>query len=323
MKRENFTNSILFLMLCFLVFSVSSGKAEQTTIKSPMPTPRMAAACAVADGKIYILGGIAREGRATSVVDEYNPATDKWTKKASMLTPRVMASAVTVNEKIYVLGGRGERGVLNVVERYDPAGDSWKRTKRMPLSLWNHMVAGLSGEIYVIGGITGVGGKRESLDKVKIYNIEKDSWRGGSPMPMSKQGASVAVVQGKIYIIGGRAGAGDAGYATDSVEAYDLLKKAWSQKKSMQKARTGAQATVVGGRTYVVGGAAQDKATKSIDMYDPSADAWKQIGFMQKPRTGHCVASVGNKLYIIGGATEQSLAGITGMVEELTIGKTN
>lgn len=297
---------------------------EQTTLKCSMSTPRMASAFASVGEKIYIIGGMTKEGKVTSIVEQYDPSTDKWTKMSSIPTPRYMTAAVAVGKTIYVIGGLNESGVTNVVEVYDTVLNSWKKVKSISQPRWNHMVAEVGGKIYVIGGIIGVGDKRQVTDKVEIYNPQKDLWSTGHPMPAPKQGAAVAVVQGKIYIISGRVGVGaDAvgGSAINSVEIYDPHKNTWSSaKQKMQEERTGAKTAVVDGKIYVIGGAARDEIIKPIEVYGLATDAWTTSKFsLQKPRTGHSVASVGGKIYIIGGAIEESLAGIVGTVEELIV----
>lgn len=292
---------------------------RRTELKSSMPTPRMAITSASVDGKIYIFGGFTKRGKSTSLVEEYDSATNKWTQKTSMPTRRGMAAAVALDKLVYVVGGRNENGITTAVDVYDTGRNSWKKVKPLPASRWNHMLAVSGGKIYVIGGISGVGNRRECLTTVEIYDPAKDTWSTGCSLPTPKQGAAVSVVNGKIYIIGGRTGAGNSGYAKSSVDVYDPIKNTWSEAKSMKSARTSAQSAVVYNKIYVIGGAARDKATTSIDVYDPTADKWTAKYSMQKPRSGHSVNSVGNKIYIIGGAVEPSVSGITGIVEELTL----
>jgi N-acetylneuraminic acid mutarotase len=284
------------------------------------PTPRMAVACAVVEGKVYVIGGIIKKGEITSVVEEYDPSADKWISRASMPTPRCMASAVTINKKIYVLGGRNESGITDAVEVYDPARDSWKKVTVMPQARWNHMVAELQGKLYVIGGIVGTGDSRRSIDKVQIYDPTTNSWKSGQSMPTSRQGAAIAVTQEKIYIIGGRRGAGRSGTATNIVEVYDPIADSWSSVEPAQYRRTEARAVVVKNRIYVIGGASEGEETGSIEMYDPANDTWVMMDLsLQEPRTSHCAVSLGNKVFVIGGATKPSLAGIVGTVEKLTV----
>ena len=290
-----------------------------TKFKSSMPTPRMAVGSASVKDRIYVFGGVTNQGRSTSLVEEYDPLTDKWAQKASMPTSRATASAVALGKTVYVVGGRNENGIATAVEVYDTENNSWKKAKPLPVAKWNHMITAFGGKIYLIGGITGVGNNRKCIGALDIYDPTTDSWTAGRPLPEPKQGSSVAEVNGKIYIMGGRTGAGDSGQATSSVAVYDPLKNAWSSAKSMQAARTGAPSVVVDDKIYVVGGAAGDKATTSITVYDPAADKWTTGFSLQEPRSGHSAASIGNNIYIIGGATASSLSAITGTVEELIL----
>lgn len=299
--------------------------SESNRFKSPMLTPRMGAASSNIDGKIYIFGGLPQNGggRSTAIVEAYDSSNDEWTTKNSMPTPRINAYAVAIDNKIYVIGGRNEiTGVLNTVEVYDTVNNNWSTIKPMNFSRWTLFASVVGGKIYVIGGITGVGENRKSIDQVEIYDPVKNSWSTGSSLPIAKQGASVAVFKEKIYVMGGKVGAGDNGYATNSVEVYDPFNDSWSSAKPMNKERTGAQASVVDGVIHVIGGASKTELVDIIETYNPVDDIWTSADFsLKKPRTGHSVSTIGNKIYIIGGATEQSLAGITETVEEIVIDK--
>lgn len=287
---------------------------------APKPVLRLLATCAVVDGKVYVIGGIARNDESTSVVEEFDPSTDQWASGASMPTPRAMASAVTIDGRIYILGGRNTSGIMDTVEVYDPASNSWEKVTTMPQARWNHMVAEVQGKIYVIGGIVGTGDNRRSIDTVEIYDPTENTWKLGQSLPTSRQGAAIAVVQEKIYVIGGRRGAGASGTVTNVVEVYDPSEDYWSSIQTMQEGRTGSQAAVVDGRIYVIGGAVEGDAKGSIEIFDPDTDTWEMMALsLQEPRTGICVASLGSRIYVIGGTINQSYQGVERMVEELTV----
>lgn len=64
---------------------------------------------------------------------------------------------------------------------------------------------------------------------------------------------SSAVVDGKIYVVGGNGGAAnDVAYA--NVEAYDPTTNTWTRKTGMPTARTLPAAVTVDGKIYVMGG---------------------------------------------------------------------
>ncbi len=69
-----------------------------------MQFPRSCLATSVVDGKIYVIGGSAWKGGTVKAlynrVDEYDPATGKWTKKADMPTARSAPSSCVLNNWI-------------------------------------------------------------------------------------------------------------------------------------------------------------------------------------------------------------------------------
>jgi len=316
-KRAKGMLFLFTVAVSVLLFSVTS----QAFIKASLPTPRMAAASAVVDGKVYIIGGFSKQGRSSSVVEVYDPIKDKWSQMSSMPTSRGMTSAIAIGRIVYVIGGRNENGITNIVEAYDTVQNSWKKVKSMSTARWNHMVVEDNGQIYVLGGITGIGNARQATNKVEIYDPAKNVWLSETPLPQAKQGAAVVVNKGQIYILGGRTGAGESGYATNTVEVYDIIKKTWRSVSPMRNVRTGPKACCVDSRIYVIGGATDGEATNSVEVYDLASNSWVSPLAMQKPRTGHSVALVDKHIFVIGGAIEESLSGITGMVEELRIKK--
>lgn len=130
--------------------------------RSPMPTPRNHAAIGAVNGKIYVIGGrvgAAFIGLATdvSVVEEYDPATDKWgAPRARMPTARSALGYGTVNGRIYIAGGEFQdphmMATFRQVEAYDPASNSWSILPPMPVS--RHGLAGgaIGNRLIFVGG---------------------------------------------------------------------------------------------------------------------------------------------------------------------------
>ena len=105
---------------------------------APFPEPEEELYGAVANGKLYVIGGFGYMpfGNPPGLVYEYDPGPDKWTKK-KILPLRVHHQAQAVfNNKIYVFGGCtkgifGTDAVDNVWE-YDPATDAYKAMAPIP-----------------------------------------------------------------------------------------------------------------------------------------------------------------------------------------------
>ncbi len=127
------------------------------TRKADMPTARELLATSAVNGKIYAIGGwisIRDVSISTvSTIEEYDPATDRWTKKADMPTARDSLSSSAANGRIYAIGGwmPGDVAVATM-EQYDPATDTWTKKADMPTARWSLAASAVNGMIYAIGG---------------------------------------------------------------------------------------------------------------------------------------------------------------------------
>jgi N-acetylneuraminic acid mutarotase len=130
--------------------------------KTPMPTPRNHAAIGAVNGKIYVIGG--RVGAAfiglasdISVVEEYDPATDKWSAPRSrMPTARSALGYGVVNGRIYVAGGEYQdphmMATFREVEAYDPSTNSWSIMPPMPVSRHGLAAGAIGNRLILVGG---------------------------------------------------------------------------------------------------------------------------------------------------------------------------
>jgi len=116
---------------------------------------RFDAAAAVANGKIYVFGGIDALGELVTTVEEYDPATNKWTVLPhEMLTPRYDLAAVTgSNGRIYAIGGMYQCSAVDLVEEFDPVTKTWAQKTPMPTARYGAAaVATTDGRVFVLGG---------------------------------------------------------------------------------------------------------------------------------------------------------------------------
>ncbi len=199
------------------------------TKKRDMPTLRHAVMTAVVHGKIYVIGGSVHDkklGRdvATSLVEVYDPATNRWEKRADMPTERGATDAVVVEGKIYVIGGYNwQWGPLTdkfvtSIEEYNPKTNQWRELPDMPMLKFMFASVVVNNEIYTIGGANTPGGNRLArISDVNVYNPTTNKWREVEPMTIPKSTRAV-VVKGTIYASGGLVGGGKF---SPVVEAFD------------------------------------------------------------------------------------------------------
>ena len=82
-----------------------------------------------------------------------------------------------------------------------------------------------------------------------VFATEEDSWESMESMPTARCGMRVAVVAGKIYIIGG-----SNGNNLGTNEMYDPKTDTWTTKKPMPTLRNGGAVAVYQNKIYMIGG---------------------------------------------------------------------
>ena len=291
--------AMLAVMITCLVF-VTTALAQMPTSPwkkgAPFPEPDEELYGVASNGKLYVFGGW-DGGKARGVAYEYDPVTDKWTKKTSMPRPAHHAALAVAKGKIYVMGGfvqpkdtaipvGGAWEPIDNAWEYDPAADSWKSLPPLPGKRGSAVAAEVGGKIYVIGGATTTEGSKDPffsffgpsrvLGTNEVYDPATNKWESRRPMSVPRNHAFGGVVNGKIYVIGGRTGHGFILSATntDVVEEYNPVNDSWSvPKERMPTARSGGASGSDGRRIYAAGGEVTTKdlvgAFKSVEAYGP------------------------------------------------------
>jgi hypothetical protein len=178
--------------------------------KTPMPTPRWLLQANGVNAKIYLIGGLG--GRHVNEV--YDPATDAWTQKTPPPISVDDYASVVVDNKIYLIGGHeGYGSYSNQNQIYDPENDTWSSGQQAPQKAVYAAAGVTSGviaptRVYVLGVTEPVGigvniGVRVPSIINQVFDPESDSWMVGAPPPTNRINMGIAVVDDKLYAIGG------------------------------------------------------------------------------------------------------------------------
>lgn len=310
---------ILLVSFCITIFSFVWADEDSWTIRAPIKTERQGLGVAVVDGKIYAIGG--QNDWISPFLDTnemYDPATNTWTSKTSMPTPRRNFAIAVYKNKIYCISGESgynPEGVTpvytDVNEVYDPATDMWETKASIPTPRHGACANVVDGKIYVIGGaeVTPYPGYVTS-GKNEVYDPETDTWTEKTSIPTPVNRAASAVVDGRIYVLGGRAGWIPAGYY-DFNQVYDVKNDAWSTAAPLPVGVDAAAAGATTGeyaprRIYVFGGFTEATYTpqKLTQVYDPKNNIWSSGTPMLTPHANFGVAVVNDELYVISGSQE-------------------
>jgi N-acetylneuraminic acid mutarotase len=328
--------AMLAVLVASVVF-VTTALAQMPTSPwkrgAPFPEPDEELYGVASNGKLYVFGGFGG-GKAPGLAYEYDPATDKWTKKQPMPRPAHHAALAAVNGKIYVFGGfvapantavplgAAWEPIADAYE-FNPATDSWKPLAPLPGKRGSAIAAEVGGKIFVIGGATTMEGSKDPfftafgparvLGTNDVYDPATNKWESRNPMSVPRNHAFSGVVNGKIYVIGGRTGHGFILSATNTnvVEEYDPVSNMWSiPKERMPTARSGGASGSDGRRIYVAGGEVTTTALvgayRAVQAYDPATNSWTALPSMPMPRHGVAGAVIGNRFHLVSGMIQSA-----------------
>ena len=238
--------------------------ANSWSYKAPDPIIRANASAAVINDKIYVAEGWlnADSNRATQALEIYDPATNTWTAGKQSTVARGGAASAVINGKLYLAGGskNGSKVELKDLEIYDPVKDKWSSGAPMPMPTAGSGFA-LNGKFYVVGGF--VRPANVNTGALQIYDPATNKWTTGPSMPTPRSGVMTAVINGKLYAIGG-----NNGVQLSNVEIYDPATNTWTTGTAEPTARYGGAAGVIGSKIYATGGYdASNLINGSLDVY--------------------------------------------------------
>jgi N-acetylneuraminic acid mutarotase len=178
--------------------------------------------------------------------------------------------------------------------------------------------------IAILGGIipsndTNLAAPFETTALMQFYSITANTWTSRARIPQPLNHVNAAVVDGKIYLLGGLAESGGpenrAWRAIAECWMYDPSSDTWSELPSVPagQERGSAAVGVFESNIYLAGGVTalelygnQTQATVSVvSVFDTVAQKWLDVPepakFMSEGRDHAGAAVVGGKMYVLGG----------------------
>jgi kelch-like protein 17 (actinfilin)/kelch-like protein 20 len=142
-----------------------------------------------------------------------------------------------------------------------------------------------------------------------LFNIslngkaQTDPWTNKTPIPTGRGFTGGAVVDDKIYVIGGF----PSHYAVTGVnEMYDPATDTWTEMDSLPVKRCGHATCAYDGKIYVFGGLYDNPyayAQNNVHVYDPQTNTWTQKADMPYKIAFPGIAVLNDTIYLIGGTT--------------------
>ena len=198
-----------------------------------MPTKRYRTAAVCSGHSLIVAGG--KDGcNALATVEVLDTDTRQWSIASALTHPFSDATISICGERLYMLGGIDQTGWTHSVLscsvpellqscqpqplagklRTAPANQStiWQRVADAPH--YRSSCATLCGQLVAVGGYEAV----KETSAITGYNETTDSWEAMGHMPTARRWALVAILNGKMMVVGGLVRGLVWGTATDVVE---------------------------------------------------------------------------------------------------------
>jgi N-acetylneuraminic acid mutarotase len=236
------------------------------------------------------------------------PVVDGWSMGHAMPLARSEHAVAELDGTIWVLGGYPPgRLPSNLVQVYDPATFRWNLGPSLPQPIHHIMASAVDGKLYVMGGeIDGASSGRPPtfVAHTWVHDPAVGGWVARAPMPTARSGGGSAVIDGKIYVAGGRPPGGSA------FEVYDPATDRWERLPDLPTQRNHLAMAAVNGRIIVAGGRFQAGAfgerTDVVEIYDPATRSWTRGAPLPAPVGGITSAVHAGCMFVFGGEGEMS-----------------
>jgi N-acetylneuraminic acid mutarotase len=294
------TSALIFVTLVVSVAAQTGGQGSWSS-KTAMGMPRTETGAAFAGGKLYVIGGGLAMAESSTVVQEYDPKTDRWRDRAPLPMALSHAGVAALNGKVYVVGGFLKNVHLYAQPysfEYDPVKNGWRTLPWMKAARGSVGVVALGGKIHAIGGR---GIDRITVGTHEIYDPAANRWTEAAPLPQARDHAPTVVADGKIHVLGGRFDA--TADNTDVHSVYDPATNTWSSAPFLLEPRSGGSAVLYHDRILLMGGECdKTKTFAQNEAYDPKTMKWTTLAAMPMGRHGFYAVSDGQAVFVPAGS---------------------
>lgn len=264
--------------------------------------------------KLVLLGG-----RGVKPTEIYDIKTQTWTKSVETPIEIHHLQAVTYKDEVYVMmamtGKYPHETPIPNIYIYNLQKGEWRIGPEIP----KDRLRGSAGcvvyknKIYTVCGILDGhwDGHVAWLDE---YDPKTNTWVKLADAPHLRDHVSVAVVNDKLYVAGGRRSTARINQVLNLTEAaidvYDLKKKTWQTLPSelnLPTPRAGNSSVSFGNKLLVIGGesAAQVPAHSEVEAFDTKKMQWVPFPKLKQGRHGTGASVVGGKVYSVAGSANR------------------
>lgn len=284
--------------------------------------------CTTWNGNIVLAGGLrsgadsSREFTTLSGTALFDPERNEWIEGPDLPAPRHHSVLAPAGNMVFGFGGFiGEElqsGFQFRDDVYAFNGDEWERIGAMPEGLGETVALSSEGRIHLVTGSRRGPGEHGASDTHLVYDPKSDTWTTARPVPTARSSATGAVIDGKLYVAGGRTTTGGI-TNLGALERYDPETDEWTELRPLPQPAGGLAGADLNGSLYVFGGEYFGQGGGVYEhtwAYTPTTDEWTELPPMRTPRHGLAGAALNGRLYAIGGNAAPAIRGPSSTVVE-------
>ena len=308
--------------------------------RASMSWPTQEIYSAALDGRITVAGGLVRAATGGLHINDrtavYDVRADRWSEGPRLPQPRHHPMLAAAAGRVWAFGGYdrrdgGEWTAMTDIWAIDQG--VWAQVGEMPERLCETVGLSVGDRVHLITGRSPQGeanGQWNDQGDVAthlVFDAVANRWETARPAPMARNSAAGAVLDGKLFVAGGRTVDGGG---TGRLDRYDPASDRWDTLAPIPASpATGKQVggglamAEAGGRLVAFGGEWFEGRSGGVFaetwLYDPARDAWTAGPAMRTPRHGLAAASVDGTVYALGGGEVASGGKASGLVEALSL----
>lgn len=296
----------------------------------PLPWSAQEIYCTTWDGRVVVAGGL-RSGadsnrRFTTLAGTalFDPEAGSWSEGPELPAPRHHIVLGVGEERVYGFGGFVGESLSNGFQFrndvYAFDGAEWARVGAMPTPLAETVALSLEGRIHLVtGSLHGASDDMQGATGTHlVYDPESGTWEEARPAPTARSSAAGAVIDGALYVVGGRVTTGGV-TNLGALERYDPDSDTWTELRPLPQPSGGLASAALDGTLYCFGGEYFSEGGGVYGetwSYDPDADEWAAHPPMPTPRHGLAAAAVEGRVFAIGGNTAAGVGAATSKTVE-------
>lgn len=154
------------------------------------------------DGFLYAIAGRNHSGPLSSA-ERFRVDRNRWEPIADLPHAVCAHSGAPCQGRMYIAGGFASDGFQREVHCYYPAENRWEPKPKLKTERGLHCMVDYGDRLYCIGGNNKTNGARRDVLTTEMFDVNTEQWTEVAPLFAGQSEAGAAVVDGKIYIVGG------------------------------------------------------------------------------------------------------------------------